>query len=108
MLVDDVVKEFIFELQVQNYTPRTIKEYKNNILKFIEYCKQEFEIVELEEMNHIHIKKYFKYLLSKGRSSVYVNTILNKMEISLKLGINIYKKFYLIMELEILNLYILD
>ena len=41
MLVDDVVKEFIFELKVQNYTPRTIKGYKNNILKFIEYCKQD-------------------------------------------------------------------
>lgn len=79
MLVDDIVKEFIFELQVQNYTPRTIKGYKNNILKFMEYCKQEFEIVELEEINHIHIKKYFQYLLSKGRSSVYVNNILKNI-----------------------------
>lgn len=57
MLVDDIVKEFIFELQVQNYTPRTIKGYKNNILKFIEYCKQEFEIVELEEINFINENK---------------------------------------------------
>ena len=51
MLVEDIVKEFIFELQVQNYTPRTIKGYKNNILKFMEYCKQEFEVFELEEIN---------------------------------------------------------
>ena len=79
MLVDDIVKEFIFELQVQNYTPRTIKGYKNNILKFMEYCKQEFEVFELEEINHIHIKKYFQYLLSKGRSSVYVNNILKNI-----------------------------
>ncbi len=79
MLVDDVVKEFIFELQVKNYTPRTIKGYKNNILKFIEYFKQEFEVFELEEINHIHIKKYFQYLLSKGRSSVYVNNILKNI-----------------------------
>lgn len=79
MLVDDVVKEFIFELQVQNYTSRTIKGYKNNILKFVEYSKQEFEVYELDEINHIHIKKYFQYLLGKGRSAVYVNTILKNI-----------------------------
>lgn len=79
MLVDDIVKEFIFGLQVQNYTPRTINGYKNNILKFMKYCKQEFEVVELEKINHIHIKKYFQYLLSKGRSSVYVNNILKNI-----------------------------
>lgn len=28
MLVDDIVKEFIFESQVQNYIPRTIKGHK--------------------------------------------------------------------------------
>ena len=79
MLVDNIVKEFIFKLQVQNYTPRTIKGNKNNILKFMEYFKQEFEIFELEEINHIHIKKYFQYLLSKGRSSIYVNNILKNI-----------------------------
>ena len=62
MLVDDIVKEFIFELQVQNYTPRTIKGYKNNILKFMEYCKQEFEVFELEEIkNDISEYKIVEY-----------------------------------------------
>lgn len=84
MLVEDIVKEFIFELQVQSYTPRTIKGDKNNILKFMEYCKQKFEIVELEEINHIHIKRYFQYLLSKGRSSVYVNNILKNIRVFFK------------------------
>ena len=98
MLVDDIVKEFIFELQVQNYTPRTIKGYKNNILKFMEYCKQEFEVFELEKINHIHVnhihvKKYFQYLLSKRRSSVYVNNILKNInkEIISFLGVALKK-----------------
>lgn len=51
MLLDDVVKEFLFELQVKNYTPRTIKGYKNNIFRFAEYCKQEFNLYDLEEVN---------------------------------------------------------
>ena len=79
MLLDDVVKEFLFELQVKNYTPRTIKGYKNNIFRFAEYCKQEFNLYDLEEVNKVHIKKYFQYLLAKGRSSVYVNNILKNI-----------------------------
>jgi len=34
------------------------------------------EIEELDEVSHLHIKKYFQYLLLKGRSSVYVYNIL--------------------------------
>ncbi|WP_154696449.1 phage integrase SAM-like domain-containing protein [Clostridium botulinum] len=45
----------------------------------MEYCKQEFEVYELDDINHVHIKKYFQYLLSKGRSTVYVNTILKNI-----------------------------
>ena len=79
MLIDDVIRGFIFELQVQNYSIRTVKGYKNNINKFIEYCKNEYNTLELEEVNHIHIKKYFQYLLLKGRSPVYVNNILKNI-----------------------------
>lgn len=79
ILIDDAVKEFLFELQVKSYSVRTIKGYKNNIIKFMEYCKQEYEVVELDEVSHLHIKKYFQYLLLKGRSSVYVNNILKNI-----------------------------
>lgn len=34
---------------------------------------------ELDEINHVHVKKYFQYLLLKGRSPVYVNNILKNI-----------------------------
>lgn len=79
ILFEDAVKEFLFELQVKSYSVRTIKGYRNNIIKFMEYCKQEYEVVELDEVSHLHIKKYFQYLLLKGRSFVYVNNILKNI-----------------------------
>lgn len=79
LLLEDAVKEFMFELQVKNYSVRTMKGYRNNLNKFIEYCKQEFEIEKLDEVSHLHIKKYFQYLLLKGRSPIYVNTILKNI-----------------------------
>lgn len=79
LLLEDAVKEFMFELQVKNYSVRSMKGYRNNLNRFIEYCKQEFEIEELDEVSHMHIKKYFQYLLLKGRSPIYVNTILKNI-----------------------------
>ncbi|WP_317326959.1 tyrosine-type recombinase/integrase [Turicibacter sanguinis] len=79
MLIKDVIKEYVFELQVQNYTPRTIKGYKNNTLRFAQYCTNEFQISNLEEIKALHIKQYIKYLLSIGRSATYTNGILKNL-----------------------------
>lgn len=79
MLLDDVFKEYLYEIRIRNYTERTIKGYKNNLNKFFTYCKTELEIVELEEITHLHIKKYLNYLKSKDLSFSYINGILKNI-----------------------------
>lgn len=79
MLIDDGVKEYIYEIQIRNYTSRTIKGYKNNILRFSQYVKNECNTTELEEVTPAHIKKYLNSLKEKGRSPVYINTILKNL-----------------------------
>lgn len=58
LLLEDLAKEYIYEIQIINYTPMTIKEYKNNIIRSFQFIKNEFEIVELEEVRPMHIKQY--------------------------------------------------
>lgn len=79
MFLQDVIKEFIFEIKLRNYSERTIKGYKNNILKFARYMKNEFEIVEIEEISHVHIKSYLNFLKGNGLTEVYINTILKNL-----------------------------
>ena len=79
MLINDVLREFLYEIKIRNYTPRTIKSYKNNLAKFFKYCENELEFTELEEITHIHIKQYLNYLKDKGRSATYINTILKNI-----------------------------
>lgn len=76
MFLQDVIKEFIFEIKLRNYSERTIKGYKNNILKFARYMKNEFEI---EEISHVHIKSYLNFLKGNGLTEVYINTILKNL-----------------------------
>ncbi|OFI04960.1 tyrosine recombinase XerD [Clostridium acetireducens DSM 10703] len=79
MQIKDAVREYIYEITIKNYAKRTIKGYKNNILKFTKYIQDEFEITELEEVSKIHIKKYLSYLQQKGLSEVYINNILKNI-----------------------------
>ncbi|MBZ9623889.1 tyrosine-type recombinase/integrase [Clostridium sp. FP2] len=74
--LNDVLKEFLFDCEVKNFSKRTIQSYRNCNALFHNYLKQEFKIEKLEEVKGIHIKKYFKFLMQKGLKPTYVNGIL--------------------------------
>lgn len=79
MLINDVYKEYIYEIKTRNYTERTIKGYKNNLNKFFTYCKEQHGLLEIEEVTHIHIKQYINVLKNKNLSESYINTILKNI-----------------------------
>ena len=75
LLLEDLLKEFKYDMKIRNLTPRTIKTSYNSTAKFSKYCKVEFNIEDLEELNAIHIKSYVSYLQNLNRSEVYINSI---------------------------------
>jgi integrase/recombinase XerD len=79
LYLQDVLKEFLYHIEIQNYSKRTQKGYKNNNLAFIKYLSNEFQIDELEDVRTQHIKSYLMYLKNKGRKESYVNTILKSI-----------------------------
>ena len=79
MLLADVLKEFLFEIKIRNYTPKTQKGYKNNNALFHNWLRNEYGIEELEEVTHIHVKQYITYLQQKGRKPTYINGILKNI-----------------------------
>lgn len=79
MLAKDILKEYIYDITIRNYTARTIKGYRNNVARFLKFCEAEFEIVELEDIGHVHIKKYLSSLKDRDLSASYINTILKNI-----------------------------
>lgn len=79
LYLEDILKEFLYHIDIQNYSKRTQKGYKNNNLAFIKYLSNEFQIDELEDIRTQHIKSYLMHLKNKGRKESYVNTILKNI-----------------------------
>lgn len=76
MFNEDVLKEFLFDCKIRKLSDRTIKGYKNNNLKMFGFIKQEYGIIELEEINHIAIRGYLEYLTNLGLKETYINTLI--------------------------------
>ena len=68
LLLQDILEGYLYHLQVQNYSHRTVKGYKNNNLAFFRYIKEDFNIEELEKVRAQHISIF--HVLEKTRQEV--------------------------------------
>jgi integrase/recombinase XerD len=75
MLLEDIYKEFLFDLEIKNFSIRTIKGYRNNNRRFLNFIKNEFNLMEIEDVTTTHIKAYLMNLKKKGLSESYINGI---------------------------------
>lgn len=79
MLAKDCLAEFKVECDLRRLSPRTTKGYYNNTALFLTYLEKHLEVMELEEIRTLHIKKYLQYLLEKKLSPSYINGILKSL-----------------------------
>ncbi|MFF0828156.1 tyrosine-type recombinase/integrase [Brevibacillus sp. NPDC003359] len=75
MLVEDIYKEFLFDLEIKNFSIRTIKGYRNNNRAFLNFLTNEYSLMEIEDVTSNHIKAYLMNLKKKGLSVSYINGI---------------------------------
>ncbi|MDF1999494.1 tyrosine-type recombinase/integrase [Peribacillus frigoritolerans] len=79
MFIKDLLKEFSFDLQIKNYSKRTIETYKYNIDQLIIFLDKQHEISDIEDVSSLHIKRFVQYQLEIGNKSNYINTIIKSM-----------------------------
>ena len=79
LLLENLLNEYLLEIQLQNYSDRTLKSVRNNNLLFFSFLKSEFNITTIEKLSHIHIKAYIKHKQALGVKATYINSILKNM-----------------------------
>lgn len=76
MLLDESLKEFLFECEIRKYTWKTIKGYRNGLEFLIKYLKQQHKLTLVEEVQTSHLKAFFMYQSKRGRKETYMNGLL--------------------------------
>lgn len=81
MFMKSIVQEFIFDCQVRNLAPRTIRNYEKQLGYFVRYLKDAQGVEVLDDLRSIHIKQYVLMLQNKKHKPAYVNDLLKAVKV---------------------------
>lgn len=67
MKISAAIREYLIEIEVRKYTPKTIRGYRNSLNLFLRFCEQEAHIQEVEEINLAVVRQFSAFMSRKGR-----------------------------------------
>ena len=50
MKIEHAIKEYLLEIEIRKFTPKTIKSYRNNLGLFLRYCEEVAKVEDTEEL----------------------------------------------------------
>ena len=75
MKIEQAIKEYLIEIEVRQYSPRTIKGYRNNLNLFLRFCT-EHEITGIENVSLATVKQFTRAMTASKKKGTYINGIL--------------------------------
>ena len=76
MKIKQALKEYLLEIEIRKYTPKTIRSYRNNLNLFVRFMEEEEEITEVEDITLASVKHFCKYMMQRGKKGTYINGLL--------------------------------
>lgn len=80
MKLEALVREYLIEIEVRKYTPKTIRGYRNNLNLFLRFCLDELGITTMDEMSIGAVRQFSKRLSDRGRKGTYINGLLKNIK----------------------------
>ena len=72
-------KEFLKEIEVRKYSPKTIRSYRNNLNLFLCYCAEN-GVEDTEDITLGTVKGFAFFMSSRGRKGTYINSLLKSVK----------------------------
>ena len=76
MKIKHALEEYLLEIEVRKYTPKTIRSYRNNLNLFVRYLDQEADVLDAEDLTLAAVRKFSAYMVSQGKKGCYINGLL--------------------------------
>ena len=66
MSLYELIHEFLFDCKVRELSDQTITNYEKQLNKFRHFVKDNFQIIQFEDLKQIHVKQYISSLQDRG------------------------------------------
>lgn len=80
MKLDALVKEYLIEIEVRKYTPKTIRGYRVGLNLFLRFCKEHLEQDEIDDITLATVRQFAKFMTEAGRKGTYINGLLKTIK----------------------------
>ena len=79
MRMDKAIRDFLIEIEVRKYTPKTIRSYKNNLSLFLHFCEDN-DVTDTEDVRLGTVKGFMLLMSERGRKGTYINSLLQTVK----------------------------
>ena len=79
MRIEEAVKDYLLDIEIRKYSPRTIQSYKLKLRQLTNFCK-DIEVEDIEEVRIPHIKQFTQMMLQRGNKGSYINSCLKTIK----------------------------
>lgn len=76
MKISTAAKEYLIEIEVRKFTPKTIRSYRNNLNLFLRFCAEETDATDVEDLSLAIVRQFSLYMSKRGRKGSYINGLL--------------------------------
>lgn len=73
MKISTAIKDYLVEIEVRQYTPRTINGYKNKLNAFNAFLMDEMDIRTMDEITPPVVRRYTQHMIKKGNKGTTIN-----------------------------------
>lgn len=80
MRIDVALKDYVVDMEIRKYSPRTITTVNNKVKVFAKFLESELEITEADEITPMSIKLYTKHCIERGLKGTTINGALKSIK----------------------------
>ena len=80
MSLYELIHEFLFDCKVRELSDQTIINYDRQLHKFRSFVKENFQVIQFEDLKPIHVKQYVSSLQDRGCKPAYTNDMLKAVK----------------------------
>ncbi len=79
MKITIAVKDFLIDIEIRKYSPRTIQSYKLKLRQFEQFCKS-IDVDDAEEITMGVVKQFTQHMMKRDCKGSYINGILKTLK----------------------------
>ena len=76
----ELIHEFLFDCKVRELSDLTCSNYEKQLNKFRHFVRENFQVIQFEELKPIHVKEYISSLQDRGCKPAYINDLLKAVK----------------------------